>query len=236
MYLLLPQLVAKDQPGVADVVAAHFATAHAWDAVVRARVSSLAAAAAAQPLHSVALASVPALAACLATSCTQHANWAWSCMLPLHLPCADVPGAVWRQPNPQCRRRLPPLPGGVGQPGGQRPGPAQLPQLCSPGEAGAAASAGGARLVALPWPLHEQLQAAHSAHGWFDGTNDPFLRRWLKGLPRMARRPGGWRGRRARHSVPLWLSSAGQVSLATSWPWACRCAGDCWAVLSPGAT
>ena len=38
MYLLLPQLVARDQPGVGDAVAHHFATAHTWDRVLHARV------------------------------------------------------------------------------------------------------------------------------------------------------------------------------------------------------
>lgn len=38
MYLLLPQVVAKDQAGVGDAVAAHFATARAWDAALHARV------------------------------------------------------------------------------------------------------------------------------------------------------------------------------------------------------
>lgn len=38
MYQLLPQLVARDQEGVGEAVAAHFATAHAWDHVLRARV------------------------------------------------------------------------------------------------------------------------------------------------------------------------------------------------------
>ncbi|KAL4458781.1 hypothetical protein ABPG75_013646 [Micractinium tetrahymenae] len=37
MYLLLPQVVASDQQGVAEAVAHHFATAHAWEAVLRAR-------------------------------------------------------------------------------------------------------------------------------------------------------------------------------------------------------
>jgi hypothetical protein len=39
MYHLLPSAVARDQQGVGDAVAAHFATAHAWDAVLKARVS-----------------------------------------------------------------------------------------------------------------------------------------------------------------------------------------------------
>lgn len=39
MYLLLPQLVARDQAGVGEAVAAHFATAHAWATAVRERVS-----------------------------------------------------------------------------------------------------------------------------------------------------------------------------------------------------
>lgn len=39
MYLLLPQVVGRDQQGVAAAVDEHFATAHAWEAVLRARVS-----------------------------------------------------------------------------------------------------------------------------------------------------------------------------------------------------
>lgn len=41
MYLLLPQLVAQDQPGVGDAVAEHFATAHTWERVLHARVRLL---------------------------------------------------------------------------------------------------------------------------------------------------------------------------------------------------
>lgn len=38
MYLLLPQLVARDQEGAGEAVAAHFASAAAWDRVLHARV------------------------------------------------------------------------------------------------------------------------------------------------------------------------------------------------------
>ncbi|KAL4435890.1 hypothetical protein ABPG77_000652 [Micractinium sp. CCAP 211/92] len=37
MYLLLPHVLGKDQQGVAEAVAEHFATARAWNAVLRAR-------------------------------------------------------------------------------------------------------------------------------------------------------------------------------------------------------
>lgn len=40
MYLLLPQLVARDQAGVGEAVAEHFATAAAWDRVLHARVGA----------------------------------------------------------------------------------------------------------------------------------------------------------------------------------------------------
>lgn len=38
MYLLLPQLVGRDQKGAEEAMAAHFATAHDWNRVLRARV------------------------------------------------------------------------------------------------------------------------------------------------------------------------------------------------------
>jgi hypothetical protein len=41
MYTLLPQLVGRDQQGVGKEVAAHFATAQAWDSVLLARVSCM---------------------------------------------------------------------------------------------------------------------------------------------------------------------------------------------------
>lgn len=144
MYLLLPQLVARDQPGAGDAVAHHFATAHTWDRVLHARVrltcnadvccvcgqlircKGISGHAPSKPA-TLLLAQLRLEPASLAAD---HAEPSVPLTLPLQQlptkPCpADVSGA--QQPHPRRWRCVQALPGAVRR----QHAPAQQPQLCS---------------------------------------------------------------------------------------------------------